>query len=142
MKHAIINSAKYLPLLALLTFMGWIYIDANTGDYNTMLIMAKSVPYGDKMGHFILYGGLTLILNLTLGLRQIRIAGNEFLLGSVIILIVTFVDEFTQIPQKSRSFEWLDMSSNLLGIAFFSYLAVIIDRQSWLPNFSGTNKNN
>ena len=140
MKHAIINSVKFLPLLILLTFMGWIYIDANTGDYNTMLKMARSVPYGDKMGHFLLYGALTLILNFTLAMRQIKIGGHELLLGSVIILVVTLIDEFTQILQESRSFEWLDMSSNLLGIIFFSHLSLIIARQSWVMNSGQANK--
>ena len=141
MKHAILNSAKYLPLLTLLTFMGWIYIDANTGDYNTMLKMAGSVPYGDKMGHFLLYGALTLILNLTLNLRQVKIGSHEFLRGSVIILIVTFIDEFTQILNESRSFEWLDMSSNLLGIVLFSYFSFFIGNLSWFPNLNQLNKN-
>ena len=135
MKHNLGNSAKYSLLLGMLAFMVWIYIDANTGEYNTMIKVMKSLPHGDKMGHFILYGGLTLILNLTLGLRQVRIGYHDFLLGSVIILIITFIDEFTQIPQESRTFELLDMSSNLLGIIFFSHLAWVVDRQSWFANF-------
>ncbi len=117
---------RYLPLILFFSFICWIIFDANMGDSNILIELVEDVPYGDKMGHFLLYGILAFILNLTLDLKTIKYGGTELLMGSVIVLAFTVVEEFTQIPLRERNFELLDLSSNVLGIAFFSVLAMMV----------------
>ncbi len=49
-------------------FILWIIYLANTGGSNVFFDIIKHIPYGDKLGHFVLFGFLTLV----------TIAGSKF----------------------------------------------------------------
>ncbi len=122
---------KLLPLLLFLSFAGWVILDANTGNYNVIVDFIREVPNADKVGHFFLFGVFTFLLNMTLRLHSIRLGKAELLTGSLIVLVIAMIEEFSQIAIISRTFNWLDIMSNVLGIATFSFLIIALHRRNW-----------
>jgi polysaccharide biosynthesis protein VpsQ len=82
-------------------------------------------PYGDKMGHFTLYGVLTLLCSLAvMQLQPSRNPGRVALYTAVIIAAVVGIEEFSQLWIPSRSPDFFDLLAGYTGIATFAYLAV------------------
>lgn len=86
----------------------------------------KSLPGGDKLGHFLLVGGLTFILNWTLRCREFHFARGRLLLGSAIVFVLFTIDEFTQIWRPARSFDLGDLFANYAGVLCFGVLARVV----------------
>lgn len=84
----------------------------------------------DKLGHFVLIGGMALFLNLALGLRETRWLGRRWLLGSLIVGVVCVFEEISQFWFPSRSFDLLDLASDFAGILFFGWLARMVFRRN------------
>ena len=85
-------------------------------------------PGSDKVGHFVLIGALAGLLNLALGLREVRWLGRGWLLGSVLIVIFCTLEEISQLWLPARSFDLLDLAGDYAGILFFGWLAKRIAR--------------
>ena len=68
-----------------------------------------SVPYGDKIGHFCLMGIFSFLLNLALEAKAIKVGKINFLLGSLIVLFVVVVEEFSQLWVRGRTFDLGDL---------------------------------
>ena len=86
-------------------------------------------PYGDKVGHFILYGTLTLLIDLTF-FRTVPAASwrrTAVKAGLFLALLIT-VEEFSQQYFSSRTFDLVDLTASYLGVLFFSWLALRIKR--------------
>lgn len=105
-------------------FICYVIFAADTGQSIFLAKQVRHLPFGDKAGHFILYGILAFLVNLALGNRQIQLARHHLLLGSVIVTTFAIGEEFTQIFLASRSFELADIMCDLLGIYVFGKLAV------------------
>ena len=116
---------KYLTILFAL-FIILIIILADLGKLG-MLGFLNRIPYGDKAGHFIPYGILTLFLDLTLTralpppsrkLTVLRIA--------LIISLLIGLEEYSQQFFAKRTFNLVDLTFSYLGVIFFSWVALII----------------
>ena len=115
---------KYILLVLFLLFAGWVILEANLGYDNALVDFIRSIEHGDKIAHFLLFGSFTFLLNLALSLRTYKVGKLEFLIGSLIVLLIAMVEEFSQIIIPFRVFNWWDMLSNTLGIIVFSYLSI------------------
>jgi len=89
----------------------------------------RRMPYGDKIGHFLLMGFFSFMLNLALKARTFRIWRINFLLGTLIVLIVVFIEECSQIFIRGRSFDYRDLVADLAGIIIFGEIARLICRK-------------
>jgi hypothetical protein len=99
-----------------------------------ILRVVNQIPYGDKLGHFILYGILTLLLDLTL-LRSLH-PSNRCLLVFRIALILALIiglEEFSQQYFPKRTFDLVDLTFSYLGVVFFSWVALKIKRGGVTP---------
>jgi len=105
-------------------FLCWIIYLANTGSDSVFFDLVDRLPYGDKVGHFGLYGVLTLLLNLGLGCRSVAVGGIKLLSGSLVVLVFAVGEELTQGFLPSRTMDITDVIADLLGILAFGYLAV------------------
>ena len=85
-------------------------------------------PGSDKLGHFVLIGALAGLLNLALGLREVRWCGRGWLLGSVLVGLFCTLEEISQHWLPARSFDLLDLVGDYAGILFFGWLAKRIAR--------------
>ena len=110
----------YIFILAVIIFLS----DWNGTAY--LLDFVMYVPFGDKIGHFLLFGFFSLMLNLALKARTFRIWRINFLLGTLIVLIVVFVEEFSQIFIRGRSFDYRDLIADFAGIIIFGEIARIV----------------
>ncbi len=83
------------------------------------------IPFGDKVGHFVLFGLLSLSVNLAV--FEARPAGNRIRLAaatSAILALLIGMEEFSQRWIRSRTFSLLDLTASYLGVAFFAWLAI------------------
>lgn len=86
----------------------------------------RALPLGDKLGHFLLMGTLSLLVNLCLSCRAVRVAGARLLLGSVVVLASVAAEEFSQLFLRRRSFDLLDLAFDALGVFLFGRLACLL----------------
>jgi VanZ family protein len=90
-----------------------------------ILQTVNRIPLGDKAGHFILYGILTLLINLTL-FRSIPLQSRKrvAVFSGLILALLIGLEEFSQRNFSSRTFSLGDLSASYLGVIFFSWIAL------------------
>ncbi len=104
------------------SFIVWAVYTANMGHHNMVFDYAKSLPYGDKIGHFFLMGLLAMFANLALNYRRLVWGKRAIWLGTVLVATVVVIEEFTQIYVPIRTFDLGDLAADFLGITFFSWV--------------------
>lgn len=105
-------------------FICWLILLADTSQETLLFTLAESVPYGDKVGHFVLYGTLALLLNIALRFHRIRLVGRRYFTASVAVLAFTTLEEISQFFLPMRTADMGDMFANVAGIMVFSLLSV------------------
>ena len=95
--------------------------------------LVQTTPYGDKVGHFALIGGLAFLLNRALASRSVW-PGLQ--LGGVLIAVFVVIEEISQQWIPSRTFDWWDLAADFVGIAAADWLArrFIASGKSALPS--------
>lgn len=88
----------------------------------------RRLPFGDKLGHFFLMGFFSFLVNLLLRARCFQVWKVRCLIGSVLVLTVVTLEEFSQLFISSRSFDVADLLFDLAGILMFGELARIVCR--------------
>ena len=94
-----------------------------------LLNFVGSIPYGDKIGHFVLMGILAFLVNLLLRLKTFGVGKVRYLAGSIIVLAVVAAEEISQLFISGRTFDFTDLIADFLGILFFSELARFAGRR-------------
>ncbi len=112
---------KFITALFTL-FIVAIIISADRGILPDPIKIMYAFSWGDKVGHFILMGLLTFLVNLSLSAKKIRLFSISMLLGSLVVAIAIIVEECSQIFISTRSFSLLDLSADFLGIVCASWL--------------------
>ena len=123
---------KWLAILFAL-FIILVIVLADAGVLSHYLGFIYDFPYGDKAGHFILYGILTLLINLTLFESRpdpsSSLGTSRKLLTiktGLILALLIGLEEFSQQFFVDRTFSLLDLSFSYLGVIVFSWLALKI----------------
>ena len=114
---------KWLTILFTL-FIILIIVLADTGHLG-ILKTINEIPFGDKAGHFVLYGILTLLFDLTF-FRSVPAAGRmrvAVTIGLILALLIG-LEEFSQRNFSNRTFSLGDLAASYLGVLFFSWLAL------------------
>ena len=96
---------------------------ADSGRGRWLFGMTESIPGGDKLGHFILFGLLAFLVNLVLHATVVRWGRLTILKGSALVMVIVMAEEVSQLLFVSRSFELLDLAADLAGIWIFGQLA-------------------
>jgi len=107
--------AAFILLIIVLADMGKLGI----------LRFINSIPFADKVGHFILYGILTLLLDLTF-IRALPNHSPKLVVVStgLILALLIGLEEFSQQYFPKRTFDLVDLTFSYLGVVFFSWLAL------------------
>lgn len=114
---------KWITILFAL-FIILIIVLADRGQLG-VLNLINQIPYGDKTGHFILYGILTLLIDLTLFLAlPNRPRRWVAVLSGLTLVLLIGLEEFSQKYFASRTFSLRDLAASYLGVIFFSWLAL------------------
>jgi VanZ family protein len=119
---------KWLAILFTL-FILLVIILADAGVLAHYVGFVYDFPFGDKAGHFILYGLLTLLLDLAL----FRSFPNQSpvwiaLQCGLVLALLIGIEELSQKSFSSRTFDLVDLTFSYLGVAFFSWLAIRIKK--------------
>lgn len=111
---------KYAPAVLFFAFMVWMIILADTNDENILATTGRQLPFGDKVGHFLIFGFQALLLNRALEFKRFNFGNFQPYIGSIVVLTFAFCEEFSQLAFSSRNFDVMDMLFDLLGVLFFS----------------------
>jgi len=119
---------KWLTALFSL-FIVLIIVLADQGRLGILRVI-NQIPYGDKVGHFALYGILTLLFDLTFLRARPNRSPNLLVVSIGLILAVLIgAEEFSQRYFSTRHSNLLDLAASYLGMIFFSWLALKINRR-------------
>lgn len=124
---------KILTVIYVFILAGIVFLADRKGT-RYLLGFIKNIPYGDKIGHLVLMGVFSFLVNLMLGARSFQIWKIRYLLGSLIVLIIVTLEEVSQIFIRGRSFDLTDLAADYLGIFLFGELARVFHKR-------GENKN-
>lgn len=130
-----ISLRKSLPWLALgcwLFVVLLVYL-ADIGEAGTYFGVFYHYPGGDKIGHFLMMGLLSLLTNLALGTRRLPLLGKSWLIGSLLVWGIVSAEEISQYWFAVRTCSWFDWIADTLGIWLGGKLAVY----SWVKVASG-----
>jgi len=115
-------SIKWITV-AYILFLLIVIALVNLGDYNELFQLVYLLPYGDKVAHFLLMGGLAFLVNVSLRGTQVKFGRRQFFLGSLIVLAIVTFEEFTQLFVTTRTFDLGDLGCDYAGIWMFGQLA-------------------
>jgi len=97
---------------------------ANFGMLAPLSKWLHQLPYGDKIIHFIAFGGLAFMVNISLKCAVWRVGQWSILKGSILILVLITLEEGSQYFLPSRTFSFADLFANYAGILVFSYVSL------------------
>jgi VanZ family protein len=117
----------YVLILVMIVFL------ADQKAYQFLFRPIRNMPYGDKAGHFILMGLFSLILNLALSCKTVKLWKLNLLTGSIIVAFVVTLEEFSQLFIRYRSFDPVDLLFDYAGIFIFGQLACWMGRRFAKP---------
>ncbi len=119
---------KWLTILFTL-FIILIIVLADTGNLG-ILSLVNRIPFADKVGHFILYGILALLINLTF-FRSFPLQSRKrvAVISGLILALLIGLEEFSQRNFPTRTFSLGDLTASYLGLIFFSWVALRIPRR-------------
>ena len=112
-----------LTAFAYFSFIAFVIVSINLGWKLSFFHWINSVPFHDKVLHFILIGMLSFFVNLLLKGKRISFFSTTVLLGSLGLLAFTTIEECSQHFLAHRNFELVDMACNYAGIFVFGHLA-------------------
>ncbi len=126
---------RYVPSALFFGFICIIIVLADTDHKLHVMKYFEKVPYADKAGHFLLFGVLAGLLNFSLGFRHVIIASRSTNLAAALVLAFALLEEFSQLAFESRSFDLLDIFSDVVGVWFFVQLS------EWISNRMASKRN-
>ena len=119
---------KWLALLFAL-FILLIIVLADAGMLARYVGFVYEIPWGDKAGHFILYGILALLLDLALfHARPTQSPKRLAVQCGLILALLIGIEEFSQRFFADRTFDLIDLTFSYLGVFSFSVLAVVVKK--------------
>jgi VanZ family protein len=96
-------------------FIIWIIIVSDAGGSNFVIDSVRAIPYGDKLGHMVLYGVLAILVNISFARRKRNHLGLP--LGCALVLLFALVEELSQgFFPSTRTLDVGDMAADLIGI--------------------------
>ena len=111
-----------------LGFIAWIIYLANTAQHSIFFEFVASIPYGDKLGHFCLFGLLTLGANFAFKLKSFTLLSLKIYLGSSVVFVFVLVEELSQYFIPSRTLDATDLLADIVGIITFSLVTKFISK--------------
>lgn len=109
-------------------FILWILYLANTGGQSIFFEWVNAIPFGDKLGHFGLFGMLALFMNYACKLSTIKAGKIELYIGALVVFTFAVIEELSQFFVASRSLDITDVMADIAGILFFSWLTFLLNK--------------
>lgn len=115
---------KYIAALFTLFIIG-VVILADLDAIPSSVRALYDFQYGDKLGHFILYGLLNFLLTLTF-IRPLpnRTSNRVALSVGLVLALAVGVEELSQRYFSARTFDLIDLSASYLGLLVGGWAAL------------------
>ena len=108
-------------------FMVWIFFSADKGELPFFINKLYMFPHGDKIGHLLLIGTFTFLVQQILIIKQsFDIQKKRASRAAFIITILITIEEISQYFIKTRNFSIIDLLFSYLGILLFTCLTLLI----------------
>jgi hypothetical protein len=119
----IMSKNTFIQIAAILftLFLVFIIYCANIKADLIFFRLLKYIPFGDKVGHTVLLGTLTFLVNWAMQARTFIFRKFQILTGSCIVFILITLEEISQNWLDNRTFDLFDLGGNYLGISLGSY---------------------
>jgi len=117
-----IRRAKVALVVYIIFLIGLVLL-ADSGRGGVLFKLAYLIPDGDKLGHFLLFGSLSFLVNLLLRSAKTTLYGISVMKGSAILMTIVTFEECSQLFFRSRTFDLLDLTADAAGIWFFGRLS-------------------
>jgi VanZ family protein len=105
---------------------------ADTGQHSIFFTLVKEIPNGDKLGHFILFGLLSLGAIFSTQFKKTPFI-HFVPIGSFIVFSFTLLEEGSQYFLSHRTFDLTDLYADILGIMTFTLVAKTIAQKNKTP---------
>ena len=127
---------RIIPLCAVgfFCFILWVIYLANTGQNSVFFQLIASIPYGDKLGHFCLFGLLTLATNFAFRLKSFKVYSLEIFLGTALVSTFVIIEECSQYFIPNRTFDLIDLSADFIGILLFNAVTKYLRKYTLTAN--------
>lgn len=116
--------------IAFLLFIIWIIYSADTGANNIFFQFVNWLPFGDKIGHFFLFGLFTLAANVALKFK-VLVNWNNIPVGTIIVSICVLIEELSQSFFPNRTLDITDLIADSLGILFFTFIGTVLNKKGY-----------
>ncbi len=109
---------KLISIVGLLFFIFilWVICLANTGINSVFFDFIKTIPFGDKIGHFILFGTLTFLCIILLKFRSFQFFRIKIYHRVLFVTVFVLIEELSQNYISTHTFDLIDLSADFLGI--------------------------
>ncbi|WHI51797.1 VanZ family protein [Microbulbifer sp. MLAF003] len=126
-----IHMQKILALSTILFFgfILWVIYLANTGSSSIFFELVRAIPYGDKIRHIVLFGTLTLILTLSSRQKFYCLGSIHIYYGAIAVFLFALSEEVTQAFLPSRTFDFIDLAADLIGIGIANITVNLLQRR-------------
>ena len=111
-----------------LLFIIWIIYSADTGGKNIFFDFVNWLPFGDKVGHFFLFGIFTLAVNFALNFKRFKYF-RILPIGTFLVAICVFVEELSQAFFPKRTLDIADLIADGLGILVFTFVGNLLNKK-------------
>ncbi|MCT8985586.1 VanZ family protein [Shewanella phaeophyticola] len=128
MSHTLFSRLFLAVAAVFFCFILWVIYLANTGAQSLLFDLVHHIPYGDKLGHMLLFGLLTFVANLALQSRHFLLGRIPLYYGAVLVSIFVLSEEICQGFIPSRTLDIIDLVADAVGIILFSYLSGLTQR--------------
>lgn len=109
-------------------FILWVISMANTGENSVFFKFVASIPYGDKLGHFCLFGLLTLGSNIAFKFNTVSLGRFNIYRGTFLVIIFVVLEELSQGFIPSRSMDIVDLLADSVGILVFTTISFYVSK--------------
>jgi hypothetical protein len=121
---------KILLILFLFLIIIPAIVLADLGRLPGFLAAVYAFPYGDKVGHFVLYGILAfLLVSVVPGVDRLKPWRNA-LLSCIGLIVFIGVEEISQLVLANRSADLMDFVCSVLGVIAFGCAAWLVKRRN------------
>ena len=110
------------PAVLFFVFICWAIVQADQGQDNVFFDAVRTLPYGDKLGHALLFGVLAFLINHALHGRSVRVVRWDIQLGALLVLLFALGEELTQLYFPHRTFDLTDLLADVIGVFGFTLL--------------------
>ena len=97
---------------------------ADAGKSSIFFDLVKAMPFGDKIGHALLFGCLTLGINITTRFKLTEVGRAGVYMGTALVSLFVLAEELSQYFISSRTFDAIDLIADAIGIVIFTLVSM------------------